>query len=56
MKNENVCILSDEDFKRAVSVQLEIFNVMLKEKNKRLWPSAKAEPGRSALYDFDVLA
>ncbi len=29
MRNENVCVLSDADFKRAVGVQRDIFNVML---------------------------
>ena len=35
MKNENVCVLSDADFKRAVGVQREIFNVMLEEIKKQ---------------------
>ena len=36
MKNENVCVLSDTDFKRAVGVQRDIFNVMLEEIEKNI--------------------
>lgn len=36
MKNENVCVLSDADFKRAVGVQRDIFNVMLEEIKKNI--------------------
>ena len=36
MKNENVCVLSDADFKRAVGVQRDIFNVMLEEIEKNI--------------------
>lgn len=36
MKNENVCVLSDADFKRAVGVQRDIFNVMLEEITKNI--------------------
>ena len=36
MKNENVCVLSDADFKRAVGVQRDIFSVMLEEIKKNI--------------------
>ena len=36
MKNENVSVLSDADFKRAVGVQRDIFNVMLEAKKKNI--------------------
>ncbi len=36
MKNENVCVRNDADFKRAVGVQREIFNVMLEEIKKKI--------------------
>ncbi len=36
MKNENVCVLSDADFKRAVGVQRDIFNVMLEAIKKNI--------------------
>ena len=36
MKNENVCVLIDADFKRAVGVQRDIFNVMLEEIEKNI--------------------
>jgi hypothetical protein len=34
MKNEDVCVLSDADFKRAVGVQRNVFNIMLEEVEK----------------------
>lgn len=34
MKREDVCILSDADFKRAIGVQRDIFDVMLEELKK----------------------
>jgi hypothetical protein len=34
MKDEDVCILSDADFKRAVGVQRNIFDVMLEAVKK----------------------
>ena len=36
MRNENVCVLSEEDFKRAVGVQRDIFNIMLDELKKNI--------------------
>ncbi len=36
MKNENVCVLSDVDFKRAVGIQRDIFNVMLEAIKKNI--------------------
>ncbi len=36
MRNENVCVLSDADFKRAVGVQRAIFNVMLEAIKKNI--------------------
>ncbi len=36
MKNENVYVLSDADFKRAVGVQRDIFNVMLEAIKKNI--------------------
>ena len=36
MKNEKVCVLSDADFKRAVGVQRDIFNVMLEAIKKNI--------------------
>ncbi len=36
MKNKNVCVLSDADFKRAVGVQRDIFNVMLETIKKNI--------------------
>ncbi len=38
MKNENVCVLSDADFKRAIGVQRDIFSVMLEEIKKNIRP------------------
>ena len=36
MRNENVCVLSDADFKRAVGVQRDIFDIMLEEIKKKI--------------------
>ncbi len=36
MRNENVCVLRDADFKRAVGVQRDIFNVMLEAIKKNI--------------------
>jgi hypothetical protein len=36
MKNEDVCVLSDADFKRAVGVQRNVFNIMLEEVEKNI--------------------
>ena len=36
MKNENVCAPRDADFKRAVGVQRDIFDIMLEEVKKNI--------------------
>ncbi|WP_417915259.1 helix-turn-helix domain-containing protein [Candidatus Electronema sp. JM] len=36
MQNENVCVLSDADFKRAIGVQRDLFSVMLEEIKKNI--------------------
>jgi hypothetical protein len=36
MRNKNVCVLSDADFKRAVGVQRDIFDIMLEEIKKKI--------------------
>ncbi len=54
-----MCVLSDADFKRAVGVQRDIFNIMLEAIKKNIrdfGPSAKIEPSCPAVDDSDVLA
>ncbi len=36
MRNKNVCGLSDADFKRAVGVQRDIFDIMLEEITRKI--------------------
>ena len=36
MKSEQVCVLSDADFERAVGVQRDIFDIMLEEVKKNI--------------------
>ena len=36
MREENVCVLSDVDFKRAVGVPRDIFDIMLEEIKRKI--------------------